>query len=394
MKRSTSAIILVIVIFFIFVFLNFIFLVDTREDEETESDGDRSSYRSTSYGTLAFYTLLEESDYPVIRFEAPLTQLNERGHIGTLIIVAPPAQYGLKNDELASLIDWVEAGGLLIIIDREIFISLGDLKIMTTSAIARSNAKPLQPTPYTIGVRRVALSQYATRVIIDGRLVTAHIGDDQGAVLADARLGSGRVVVLTEPYVIANNGIAQADNLNLALNLLHDRPKGLIAFDEYHHGHGAYPSLARTPEGIIAYFRGTPIPWMMVQAGLMLVLIIYTRGRRFARPLPLKREPRTTNLEFISSMANIIRLARATDLAMENIYSEFRRRLCQYSGQPTTVETGRLASAVSRRAKLKERDLSLLLTRCELIARGKAVSDSELLDLVARIRDLESRLRI
>jgi hypothetical protein len=394
MKRGTKAIILVITLFFIFVALNFVFFVDTREGEETEIDGDRSSYRSTPYGTLAFYTLLEESKYPVTRLEVPLTELNKRGHIGTLIIVAPPAQYELGDDELASLIEWVEAGGLLIIIDREILVDLGDVKIRTKPVAAESEVKPLQPTLYTLGVRRLALSNYATRVFIDSRTATAHIGDGLGAVLADARLRNGRVVVLTDPYVIANNGIAQGDNLNLALNLLRDRPEGLIAFDEYHHGHGIYLASGRAPEGLIAYFRGTPVPWMMAQAGLIVMLMVYTRGRRFTRPLPIKRERRTTNLEFISSMANIIRLARATDLAMENIYSEFRRRLCRASGQPTNVETSRLAAVLSRRTKLNERELILLLNRCELVASGKPVSEEEMLNLVVRIRDLESKLGI
>ena len=31
-------------------------------------------------------------------------------------------------------------------------------------------------------------------------------------------------------------------------------------------------------------------------------------------------------------MANITRLAQATDLAMKNIYSEFRKRLCRFAG--------------------------------------------------------------
>ena len=91
-------------------------------------------------------------------------------------------------------------------------------------------------------------------------------------------------------------------------------------------------------------------------------------------------------------MANITRLAHATDLAMENIYAEFRKRLCRLSGVPAKVENEKLAAAVARRSKLDERELATLLNRCEGVSRGEQVGESELLKLVARIREIESRL--
>jgi hypothetical protein len=65
MRRNAKAILLVAALFFVLVALNFLFFVDTRATEEDELTGDRSSYRSTPYGTLGFYTLLQESSYNV-----------------------------------------------------------------------------------------------------------------------------------------------------------------------------------------------------------------------------------------------------------------------------------------------------------------------------------------
>jgi len=123
-------------------------------------------------------------------------------------------------------------------------------------------------------------------------------------------------------------------------------------------------------------------------------LLIYTRGRRFGRPLPLGRERRTTNLEFVSSMATITRLARASGLAMGSIYSEFRRRLCRYCNLPPGVETSTLAAAVSSRGRMNPSNLSALLLRCEEVVQGAPVTDSEMLDLVTRIRGIESELKL
>jgi uncharacterized protein DUF4350 len=388
MKRNASAIILIVSLFLLVVALNFVFFIDKRATgEEEELTADRSSYRSTPYGTLALYTLLEESHYNVTRFEKPFTELKDR-EPGTLLVIAPPDTHNPDQEELEAVSKWVEAGGLLIVIDREIDVSIGDAAVHTEPAQSKSTVHTLQPTPLTRGVERVALSKYASRVKVDSRSATYHIGDDQAAVVADAQVGKGRVVLLTDPYLVANNGISQADNVVLALNLIAGRAAGTIAFDEYHHGYGA----SSTGGGLMSYFRGTPVPWMMAQAGLIALLVVYSRGRRFGRPVPLKRERRTTNLEFVSSMANITRLAHATDLAMENIYAEFRKRLCRLGGVPAKVENEKLAAAVARRSKLDERELATLLNRCEGVSRGEQVGESELLKLVARIREIESRL--
>jgi hypothetical protein len=389
MKKNTSAILLTLGIFFVLVALNFLFFVDTRDAQESEESAERSSYRTTPYGTHAFYALLEENGYEATRLEKPYTEIKERDRIGTLVVIALPDANGPSEEEFKRLIEWVESGNLLVIIDREIHIeSLGDASADTGAAPRKSEPRPLQPTLYTRNVERVKTSDYATRVKIDGRAVTYHIGDDQGALLADAKMKEGRVVMLTDPFIVANNGIKLADNVVLALNLFADRPAGRIAFDEYHHGYGSRSSSG----GMLAYFRGTPVPWMLAQAALIAAIVVYTYGRRFARPVPLKREQRTTNLEFVSSMANITRLARASDLAMQNIYWEFRKRLCRFSALPPNADDSKLAQAAARRARLDQGELARLLTRCEAVARSGQTSDAELLNLVTRIREIEARV--
>jgi hypothetical protein len=389
MRSKASAIFLVAGLFIIFIALNFLFLAGNEASREDEMNGSRSSYRSSPYGTRAFYTLLEESGYEVERFERPLTDLGDREDIGTLVIISPPALLNPAPEEFAALNEWVEEGGFLLVIDRQIEVSFSDATADTEIGGLPSTVRPLQPTHYTKGVKSVALSDFASRVTIDSHSAIYHLGNENGAVLADASVGSGRVILLSDPYVVANNGISQADNVLLALNLFRVRPDGVIAFDEYHHGYG------RTEQGgIISYFRGTPVPWMMAQGCLIAALAVYTYGRRFARPLPLRRERRTTNLEFVSSMASIIRLARATDLAMRNVYMEFRKRLCRYSGLPSNAQTSKLAQAVARKAGLEQAELGRLLDRCEKVALGEEVSDAELLSLTTRIRNIESQLRI
>lgn len=395
MSRSSSGILVVAAIFLALVALNFLFYIDSRDDEqETEINGSRSSYRATRYGTLAFYTLLDESGYPITRMERPFTELNE-AEIGTLVVIAPPPQHSPTLEEFAGLIEWVNQGGLLVLIDREISIELGpETRLETFIASQSSEIRAVQPSIYTNGVGDIEVSSFASRLTLDSESGTTHFADSSGALLADAAVGAGRVVALTDPFIVSNTGIAKADNLVLALNLMADRPDGLIAFDEYHHGHGNQGLLGAASGGFMSYFKGTPVPWIMAQIALVSALAVYSRGRRFVRPTPLRVERRTTNLEFVSSMANVIRLARARDLAMENVYSEFRRKLCRYAFAPSRLPTPRLSAAVARRLQGNERELRLLLMRCEQVAQGTAASDSDLLKLVREIREIQSKMKL
>jgi hypothetical protein len=388
-KRNSTAIFLLLAIFLLIIGLNFLFMVDDRENEETEVTGSRSSYRSTPFGTMAYYSLLEKSGYAVTRFEKPFTKLKERSDIHTLLVISPPPNAPFDESEFKALGDWVEKGNLLIIIDRQIYVPLGDAQISSNYQTVEPQVRPLQPTLYAEGIESLKLTKYASRVAIYSKATTYLYGDDKGAVLADANIGEGRVLCLTDPYVVANNGIAEADNVALAVHLLLNAPDGVIAFDEYHHGYGSSDS-----SGVMAYFSGKPVKWIFWQLMLMAALLVYTYGRRFARPVPLRRESRTTNLEFVSSMANITRLAKASDLAMQNIYADFRNKLCRYSGLPSRVDSPRLAAVAARRMQRDERELRALLEKCEAVIHGSNTSDAELLKLVTSIREIEADIRI
>src|SRR5436189_1695161 len=65
-----------------------------------------------------------------------------------------------------------------------------------------------------------------------------HFGDARGALLISYRHGHGEIVLLSDPYFVANNGINRADNLQLAINIIVGAG-GPVAFDEFHQGHGS-----------------------------------------------------------------------------------------------------------------------------------------------------------
>jgi hypothetical protein len=192
-------------------------------------------------------------------------------------------------------------------------------------------------------------------------------------------------VLLGDPYLVANNGIGLKDNLQLALNLV-TASGGLIAFDEYHQGHGV------TQNALISYFSETPLLVLCAQLGLLVLLVLWTKSRRFARPLPLPHIDRRSKLEFVASMAELQERSRAFDLAIENIYSRTRRVLVRYAGLDYNSPRSEIAARIASRSTLDRHQLETLMRQCEETINGARVNWRQSIDLVKRLREVERTL--
>jgi hypothetical protein len=212
-----------------------------------------------------------------------------------------------------------------------------------------------------------------------------HLEDKRGALLVDYPHGAGRIIILSDPFIVANGGINQADNLRLAINTVAGAG-GLIAFDEYHQRRGA------TQNQLIAYFAGTPALAMLAQMTLIVLVVLWTRGRRFARPLPVPHVDRRSKLEFVASMAELQQRARAYDLAIENIYARTRRVLARYSGLESSAPSSEIAARVAARSKIDRRELESLMRDCEDAIAGAPLNARQSLALVTRLREVERGL--
>jgi hypothetical protein len=212
-----------------------------------------------------------------------------------------------------------------------------------------------------------------------------HLTAAKTVVLLDYPHGQGRIVLLSDPFIVANGGIALKDNLQLAINLL-AASDGLTAFDEYHQGRGI------THNAFVGYFAGTPVLAICGQIALLILLILWTRGRRFARALPLPQVDRRSSLEFVASMAELQQRARAFDLAIENIYSRTRRVLARYAGVDYNTPRAEIAARVAARSTLSAHQVETLMRQSEEAINGGGISERQSIQLVKRLRELESAL--
>lgn len=214
-----------------------------------------------------------------------------------------------------------------------------------------------------------------------------HIADREGALLVDYAFGGGRVVLLSDPYIVTNGGLRLKDNLTLAINVLGGpNASGLIAFDEYHQGRGI------TRNAFAAYFAGTPVLAIAGQIVLLVLVVLWTNGRRFGRPLPLAHVDRRSSLEFVASMAELQERSRAFDLAIENIYSRTRRVLARHAGVDYNSSRSEIAARVAERSTIDRHELETLMRQCEDAINGAPINWRQSIHLVKRLRELERTL--
>ena len=211
----------------------------------------------------------------------------------------------------------------------------------------------------------------------------AHLANDKKTLLVDFPYGAGQIVFLTDPYIVSNGGINLVDNAQLAINVVASN-KGIIAFDEFHQGYGAGENR------LLGYFAGTPLVAIFLQFAALVGFILFTQSRRFARPLPEREPNRLSKLEYVSAMAELQQRTRAYDLAIENIYTDFRRRVARLVGADNfTASHKDLARLVAERSKLNANEIENLMFKCEDIIRGEPTNKREVLGLTSRLREVE-----
>ncbi len=214
-----------------------------------------------------------------------------------------------------------------------------------------------------------------------------HLTSEGKNLLVDFPFGSGQIVFLSDPYIVSNGGVNLVDNARLAVNILAASNSGTIAFDEYHQGFGANNNR------IFDYFAGTPVAAIFAQAAILIGLIFLVQSQRFARPLPEVEPNRLSKLEYVSAMAELQQRAKAFDLAIENIYTDFRRRASRVLGADNyAVSVGELAKLISERIDSSAVEIENLMRQCEEIIRGEPTNKKEVLQITGSLREIEERL--
>ncbi|WP_298818728.1 DUF4350 domain-containing protein [Chloroflexus sp.] len=340
-------------------------------------DARATSFSSDDNGTLALYRWLNRVYEEVERLAYRPFTLNARD--GMLFVLGPSERY--EPDQVAQVTTWVAAGGVLVVADNvpdprsnvSPLLAAFDLKLermgrfVTTAEVLHPalGAPPIEQVSVQTGVAVASLAPlpaFAPLAVADAQ-----------PIIVGQRYGDGYVIAVASLYPFTNEGLREPESAALILNLLRRLPAGKqIVFDEFHHGFGSTADLR-------ALLLSHPAGWAIIYSVVVVGLFILAGSRRFARPLPLRSEAaRRSSIEYIDSVAGMLRRAGHLSYAAEHYRQTLRRRLGQPYGLATTLDDQAFVSALAAVRPVDQEALLRMLTEL----RRTDLREAELLRLI------------
>lgn len=376
---------------------------DTGGDEGTAPR--RSTVSARPGGWKAAFLLLQRSGFKTGRWEKPPKTWPDSASIviAGQEVQAMAGEAYWKDDQAQDALEWVDRGGTLVVLTAQENALTEALGISPQPGKNNDvDIHPTQPLPYLVGVKDVVVPGNE-RFLSLGNDATVLLGDDKPAVVAVKR-GKGRVIAVSTAAVIENNHLADADNARFLVQTVAafadpKRPGGVL-WDEYHQGYQEEYSFWTA--------LGQPGQFAFFQLVILIALVCYSAGVRFGLPRPLPPQDRLSS-EYVSSLADLYRRARASDAALDGVYLSFWRDLCRAVGMALDSdadEVARRAAAslgndlfgphVSQIRAKREQKLLNLLRQCEIKIDGgaKNLPEHELLQLARALEDMRKELQL
>ena len=233
---------------------------------------------------------------------------------------------------------WIEAGNTLIVITGDSKSLPEPIQDHFTSADETSGQQSTTPPSFEsskldpLSLAPVEYELVSTRwngsvsVRADGpRLQNAPrewqiAGAGNRSVIAARPLKQGMIYLLLDDSAWNNEGFDRADNAATLARVLkqHLGPQGLLAFDEYRHGHGRIESFTTL---FLSLPGATSFATMATVWGLF---SLWGSTRRLSPPEAYRETERRTALEYIQSVAGMNQRARAAPLAVNSVLQRIR----------------------------------------------------------------------
>lgn len=277
-----------------------------------------------------------------------------------LLLMLSPSET-IAPAQVAAIVRWVNNGGTLVWAGNDFFVSSGllsefelDVAWLDQPIERLSAQQPLLSTP---PVRDAAVQAEAVWETTRDDYV-AHLAVNDRPVLMSWQQRRGRVFVLTTVRPFTNEGLKNAGNAALVYNLIlaGAGAHGKVAFDEYHHGQQAQPSLS-------LWLFTSRTGWAILFSAATIFVFLLIGGRRFGAPVPLpEHQARRTTAEYIHALANLKRRAGRRQAVLAHYKERLKRQLGRLSSiDPTLPDETFAAGVAERRPPIESSRLARLL---------------------------------
>jgi hypothetical protein len=302
-------------------------VVSSLSPEPSGKDG--SAYATQPRGAAAYAELLRRAGHRIGYLRDPLE--DARLDPGATVVVLDA---DLEKEERAVLARFVRAGGRLVAAGRDAGAGVV-ARAPRWSQEGQRIARPALPVPETSGLRRVQSAGAGSFSAPRGALPV--LGGDR-ALLAVARAGSGRALLLADASPLQNRLLAAADNAAFGLALA-GAPRRPVTFVESVHGFGRATGLAALP----ARWRfGLGI------ALLAALTLLLSRARRLGPPEDGGGTPAPARREHVDALAVALRRAGEPAVALAPVRAAARTQVIRRAALAPDVPDDAIGAAARR----------------------------------------------
>ena len=322
------------------VILLLIIVVSVLAPNTADDDGQPTTYNNGPQGAKAAFLMLQAIGRTTSRWQRPTGDLGQVDAPHTTLVLAAPAYTPTDQEAIAGAVkQFLERGGRVLTTGPSGALLLPGGKVepptffMTEMCHTYPGDGPLAAAGRVAMVDRGA---WAGKQKVE---IAHRCGQD--AVVVRMPVGRGEAVWWSSAVPLTNAEVKTDADLRLLLLSLGDGRA--ILWDE---------SLHETVPGLWDAARGLPIWWLIAQVALVAALLVLSFSRRNGPLRTPVAVPRSSPVEFASSMGDLYEKARATTAATDAARRRLLRAIVRDAGVPQgIVEEGPKAvvSALSER---------------------------------------------
>src|SRR5215471_739059 len=310
-----------------------------------------TAYSKSAIGHAAFLRLLQQLDIP-----ASISESGSGGHVGPedVLVIAEPR---IDESTLAEVNAMLAARNVLLVLpkrtgkpdpDKPYWLAAD--KLVAEDAVKRvlhladreASVVRDAAAPPGVAIKRVQL--------IRSQKLRPILAGPDGILIGERRIGNRRIVILSDPDLIANHALARGNNSVVAVSLIRNlrarNNLGEVIFDEFIHGFSPKPFHLL---GILFQF---PFNLVTLQMGLAVALLIWAATARFGAPTLLEPPMEAGKRSLIDTGARLLtRAGRIPDLSdryFEEMVRDTGRRLRAPRGLELTALITWLNQAAGR----------------------------------------------
>ncbi|MBA2749629.1 MAG: DUF4350 domain-containing protein [Tatlockia sp.] len=323
-----------------------------------------STYNRAPDGYGAWYAYMQKQGVKIERWQKPFEEIKAKSPVTLLRVNSQITPSELDSDEEK----WVKQGNTLVILGVK-------------GAITKAEFSTLQSS--SVGDIKIETSKRSQK-----KESLLELGDIFGAVVWSEKVGKGQAIFATTPYLAANAYQDYNSNFKYLAQLVSKNPQ--IFVDEYSHGYRDKSITENAGDrNWLEYLAKTPLSPLLLQAGVLLLVLIWAQNRRFGAPVSIETPVIDNNLAYIQALAGVLEKAESSEFILNVVGKEEQLQLQKALGLgKIPLEHQALVDNWVQQTKHSSTQLQQLLRHSSQPSR---LSDKQLLDWLDKWQKIRDR---